>query len=139
MQLHSRTSRVLVSALLLFTTIGCHTWQPVRLVENSDEARRPGEIEIRLKSGVRIAVADPVVRGDSLFGVTVAERDLTTGKSNRLTPTGIALADIQNARAAQFSGGRTFALIVLTPIVALATLILFWNLTDSGPVLAPQF
>jgi hypothetical protein len=135
----SRMSRVLVSSLVLFTASGCHTWQPVRLEENPNAARRPGEIEVHLKSGSKIAVADPLIRGDSLYGLTVSERDLTTGKYNSLKSTAIATADIKSARAGKFSGGRTAALIVLTPILALATLILLWNLTGSGPVLAPEF
>ena len=135
----SRTSRALVSALLLFTASGCYTWQPVKLVENPDVRRRPEQIEIRLKSGVRLAVADPEVRNDSLFGVTVAERDLTTGKSTQLKPAGIALADIKDARAGQFSAGRTLGVIVLTPIATLAAALLFWKLTSSRPVSTPEF
>ena len=134
----SRTS-VVVASLLLFPAMGgCHTWQPVRLEENPNAERRPEEIEVRLKSGAKIAVAQPLVRGDSLYGLTVSERDLTTGKSSQLRATAIALGDIRSARAVQFSGPRTAIVFVLAPIVALAALLLIWNLTDSGPVIAPQ-
>src|SRR5215217_4064121 len=134
----SRTPRLLVSSLLLFTTAGCHTWESVRLEENLNPESRPAEIQLRLKNGQKLAIEHPLIRGDSLYGLTVTERDLTTGRITYSKETAVPLADIKDARAAQLNGPRTAVLFVLTPIAALGALVLAFAVF-GGPTLGPSF
>jgi hypothetical protein len=102
----------------LFATTSCTGWKNVTLVENSDRASRPEEIEVTSK-GRKYVVHWPLVEGDSLRG-------WQDQKGTR--PVSFALSDVQRARTSYVSAGRTMLGIGLGLALALG----FWLLLIMG-------
>ena len=118
-----RKSLAVAAALCAF---GCTTARNVSLVENSDPASRPREIEV-LSRGATYVVFRPTIAGDSLHGWS---------DYGRTRAVAFALSDIQRARANQFSGGRTALAIGAGTAAALGLWIL--AIMSSGGI-APSY
>ena len=68
-----RTQQRFIAALLMVLLTACQTWQgtavsPQQLIP----AERPSSVRATLKSGERVTLENPIVRNDSIFGVTDA-------------------------------------------------------------------
>ena len=90
-----------IAIATMFCTIGCISWKNVSLVENTDGASRPREIDV-VSRGTAYTIHAPVVAGDSVRG---------WADEKRTARTAFALTDIQQARVRQVDGARTGLLV----------------------------
>ena len=70
----SRTlARRVIAALLLVLLTACHSWRPTPVSPQLlIPGERPSSVRATLRSGERVTLENPIVRNDSIFGVTDA-------------------------------------------------------------------
>ena len=124
----SSVARRLCAAVLLVMTVsgaGCQAWHIEGTSPDSLLATRPGEVRVTYQDGSRVVLADPVLRGDSLFGLVTDTRE---GEQR----VGMRIADIQQVETLRFSAGRTVGLFAGLAALVVATLAVAFVIGCSG-------
>ncbi len=119
-----RTQQRFIAALLMVLLTACQTWQgtavsPQQLIP----AERPSSVRATLKSGERVTLENPIVRNDSIFGVTDAGVATLAGE-------GVASEDIGLLEVRRTSILRSIGLGYL--ILLVATIPLYVSSVGSG-------
>ena len=119
-----RTQQRFIAALLMVLLTACQTWQgtavsPQQLIP----VEQPSSVRATLKSGERVTLENPIVRNDSIFGVTDAGVATLAGE-------GVASEDIGLLEVRRTSILRSIGLGYL--IVLVATIPLFVASMGSG-------
>ena len=114
------SSRRMIGLMLLSTQLAaCTTWRvqqlaPARLMTE----RHPNSVRITRADQTRLVIAQPTIVGDTLIGAADVTR-LGAGK-----PLHVAVDDIRLIETRQVDAGRTIALFLGVPAVAIATFML---------------
>jgi hypothetical protein len=112
---HSQTAGVAVARLakvrqftviLVFSSLGCRS---VERVPVSASAPRYPSLDLRLTTGARVRVYQPLVDGDSLRG---------TRKPNQISPVAIATKGIAYAEYSKLQEGLSQLLLLAIPVMA---------------------
>ena len=66
-------ARRVIVALLMVLLTACHTWRPTAVTPQAlIPVEQPSSVRATLRTGERVTLENPIVRNDSIFGVTDA-------------------------------------------------------------------
>ena len=109
-----------LTVVLVFVSLGCRS---VERVPVSASSPRYPSLDLRLTTGSRVRVYQPVVDGDSLRG---------NRKPHQISPVAIATRSIAYAEYSELQEGRSQLILLAIPVIA-AGIWLLLILTSGGP------
>ena len=107
MNTHTPLARRVIAALLLVLLTACQTWRPTPVSPQAlIPVEQPSSVRATLRSGARVTLENPIMRNDSIFGVTDAGVATLAGQ-------GVASEDIGLLEVRRFSVLRSIGLVYL--------------------------
>ena len=107
MSMRNPLARRVIAALLLVLLTACQTWRPTPVSPQAlIPVEQPSSVRATLRSGARVTLENPIMRNDSIFGVTDAGVATLAGQ-------GVASEDIGLLEVRRFSVLRSIGLVYL--------------------------
>ncbi len=111
----TRSSKHALRAFLTVALVCCTSWGRPAPADRALLDKGPSRVRVTLADGRQFEVEHPRVRGDTLFGDSLALRGIDRMVS---FPVAIPFAGVRSLSTRRFSVARTMVLVMAVPMVA---------------------